>query len=67
MTEQKAYQVADWNGESGEYWAANQARLDALVAPPTADALASAELAVRSAAQQVFNISLIRHCGSAHP
>ena len=32
MTEQKAYQVADWNGESGEYWAANQARLDAMFA-----------------------------------
>ena len=29
MTEQNAYQVADWNGQSGEYWAANQARLDA--------------------------------------
>ncbi len=32
MTEQKAYQVADWNGESGEYWAVNQARLDAMFA-----------------------------------
>lgn len=32
MTEQNAYQVADWNGKSGEYWAANQARLDAMMA-----------------------------------
>jgi len=32
MTEQNAYQVADWNGQSGEYWAANQARLDAMLA-----------------------------------
>jgi len=32
MTEQNAYQVADWNGQSGEYWVANQARLDAMLA-----------------------------------
>ncbi|TWC22096.1 MULTISPECIES: class I SAM-dependent methyltransferase [unclassified Pseudomonas] len=32
MTEQNAHQVADWNGQSGEYWAANQARLDAMMA-----------------------------------
>jgi SAM-dependent methyltransferase len=32
MTEQNAYQVADWNGQSGERWVANQARLDAMVA-----------------------------------
>ncbi|AZF07199.1 class I SAM-dependent methyltransferase [Pseudomonas sp. R5-89-07] len=32
MTEQNAYQVADWNGKSGEYWVANQARLDAMMA-----------------------------------
>ncbi|MEE4678572.1 hypothetical protein V2K56_02810 [Pseudomonas alliivorans] len=32
MTEQTAYQVADWNGQSGEYWAANQVRLDAMMA-----------------------------------
>ncbi|RQS14910.1 class I SAM-dependent methyltransferase [Burkholderia sp. Bp8998] len=31
MTEQNAYQVADWNGQSGERWVANQARLDAMV------------------------------------
>lgn len=32
MTEQNAYQVTDWNGQSGERWVANQARLDAMVA-----------------------------------
>ncbi|MGN6651760.1 class I SAM-dependent methyltransferase [Trinickia sp.] len=32
MGEQNAYQVADWNGQSGERWVANQARLDAMVA-----------------------------------
>ena len=32
MTEENAYQVADWNGQSGERWVANQARLDAMVA-----------------------------------
>lgn len=32
MTESKAYQVADWNGRSGEQWVANQARLDAMLA-----------------------------------
>jgi SAM-dependent methyltransferase len=31
MTESKAYQVADWNGRSGEQWVANQARLDAML------------------------------------
>lgn len=31
MAEQNAYQVADWNGQSGERWVANQARLDAMV------------------------------------
>ncbi|RIV77668.1 class I SAM-dependent methyltransferase [Burkholderia pseudomallei] len=32
MTEQNAYQVDDWNGQSGERWVANQVRLDAMVA-----------------------------------
>jgi len=32
MAEQNAYQVADWNGHSGEHWVANQARLDAMLA-----------------------------------
>lgn len=32
MTEESADQVGDWNGQSGERWVINQARLDALVA-----------------------------------
>ncbi|EDT39369.1 class I SAM-dependent methyltransferase [Burkholderia ambifaria] len=32
MAEQNAYQIADWNGQSGERWVANQARLDAMLA-----------------------------------
>ncbi|EDZ99320.1 putative methyltransferase protein, partial [Burkholderia sp. H160] len=32
MAQQNTYQVADWNGQSGERWVANQARLDAMVA-----------------------------------
>lgn len=31
MAKENAYQVADWNGQSGERWVANQARLDAMV------------------------------------
>src|SRR5437016_3148944 len=32
MAERNADQVAGWNGQSGERWVANQARLDAMVA-----------------------------------
>jgi SAM-dependent methyltransferase len=32
MAQQNADQVGDWNGQSGERWVANQARLDAMVA-----------------------------------
>ena len=32
MAEQNANQIADWNGQSGERWVANQARLDAMLA-----------------------------------
>ena len=32
MAQHNADQVADWNGQSGERWVANQARLDAMVA-----------------------------------
>jgi hypothetical protein len=32
MTEQNAHQIADWNGQTGERWVANQARLDAMLA-----------------------------------
>jgi SAM-dependent methyltransferase len=32
MAEKNVYQVADWNGQSGERWVAHQARLDARLA-----------------------------------
>ena len=32
MAKKNIYQVADWNGQSGARWVANQARLDAMVA-----------------------------------
>lgn len=32
MAEQNAYQVGGWDGQSGERWVANQARLDAMAA-----------------------------------
>ncbi|EIZ77145.1 methyltransferase [Novosphingobium sp. Rr 2-17] len=32
MSERNAYQVADWNGQNGERWVANQTRLDAMLA-----------------------------------
>lgn len=31
MAEQNAHQVADWNGQSGAHWVANQARLDGMM------------------------------------
>lgn len=32
MPDQNVFQVADWNGRSGERWVTNQARLDAMLA-----------------------------------
>ena len=32
MAEKNTYQTSDWNGQSGERWVANQARLDAVAA-----------------------------------
>src|ERR1700739_3983278 len=32
MAEKNVYQVADWNGQSGERWVAYQSRLDAMMA-----------------------------------
>jgi SAM-dependent methyltransferase len=45
MAEQAAYQVADWNGQSGERWVANQARLDLMLAVFGEAALQAAALA----------------------
>ena len=32
MAERNTNQIADWNGQSGERWVANQARVDAMMA-----------------------------------
>ncbi len=45
MTEQNADQVGDWNGQSGERWVVNQARLDAMVAVFGQAAIEAAALA----------------------
>ncbi len=42
MSQHNAYQVADWNGASGERWLANQTRLDAMLAVFGGAALAAA-------------------------
>ncbi|MTV36255.1 class I SAM-dependent methyltransferase [Duganella radicis] len=57
MTEQHAYQVADWNGQSGERWVANQARLDAMVA---VFGQAAIEAAAPSAGERVLDVG----CGA---
>ncbi|PTB22429.1 SAM-dependent methyltransferase [Trinickia symbiotica] len=57
MTEQNAYQVADWNGQSGERWVANQARLDAMVA---AFGHAAIEAAAPSKGERVLDVG----CGA---
>ena len=55
MAESNTYQVADWNGESGEYWAANQARLDAMFA---VFGQAAIEAAAPAAGERVLDVGL---------
>ena len=57
MAEQNAYQVADWNGQSGEYWVANQTRLDAMLA---AFGQAAIEAAAPAAGERVLDVG----CGA---
>lgn len=57
MAEQNAYQVADWNGQSGEHWVANQARLDAMLA-------AFGEAAIEAAAPATGERVLDVGCGA---
>jgi SAM-dependent methyltransferase len=57
MAEQNAYQVADWNGQSGEHWVANQARLDAMLA-------AFGEAAIEAAAPAMDERILDVGCGA---
>ncbi|MGF6962574.1 SAM-dependent methyltransferase [Paraburkholderia youngii] len=57
LAEQNAYQVADWNGQSGERWVANQARLDAMVA---VFGQAAIEAAAPAAGERVLDVG----CGA---
>jgi cyclopropane fatty-acyl-phospholipid synthase-like methyltransferase len=57
MAEQNAYRVADWNGQSGERWVANQARLDAMAA---VFGLAAIEAAAPATGERVLDIG----CGA---
>src|SRR3954454_17539508 len=57
MAEQNAYQVADCNGQSGERWVANQARLDAMLA---AFGQAAIETAAPATGERVLDVG----CGA---
>lgn len=57
MTEQNAHQVADWSGQSGERWVANQARLDAMV---TMFGQAAIEAAAPAKGERVLDVG----CGA---
>ncbi|KAI3611148.1 SAM-dependent methyltransferase (plasmid) [Cupriavidus necator H850] len=57
MAEQSADQVGDWNGQSGERWVANQARLDAMVA---VFGQAAIEVAAPATGERVLDIG----CGA---
>lgn len=57
MSGKNAYQVADWNGQSGERWVANQARLDQMLA-------AFGEAAIRAAAPAQGESVLDIGCGA---
>ncbi|KWU18997.1 class I SAM-dependent methyltransferase [Burkholderia cenocepacia] len=57
MAKQSADQVGDWNGQSGERWVANQARVDALVA---VFGLAAIEAAAPATGERVLDIG----CGA---
>ncbi|CAH0180609.1 class I SAM-dependent methyltransferase [Pseudomonas mediterranea] len=57
MTEQNAHHVADWSGQSGERWVANQARLDAMV---TMFGQAAIEAAAPAKGERVLDVG----CGT---
>ena len=64
MAEQNAYQIADWNGQTGERWVANQARLDAMLAVFGQAAIKRANLLVtppRSRARSVTTTAATQH------
>jgi len=57
MAKQNANQAADWNGQSGEHWVANQARLDAMLA---VFGQAAIEAAAPAAGERVLDVG----CGA---
>ncbi|APG89274.1 SAM-dependent methyltransferase (plasmid) [Sinorhizobium americanum CCGM7] len=57
MEEENVYQVADWNGQSGERWVAYQARLDAMMA---AFGQAAIEAAAPAPGERVLDVG----CGA---
>ncbi len=57
MAEQNAYQLADWNGQSGEHWVVHQARLDARLA---VFGKAAIEAAAPAAGERVLDVG----CGA---
>jgi SAM-dependent methyltransferase len=57
MTAQNARQLADWNGKSGDYWVANHARLDAMLA---VFGQAAIEAAAPAAGERVLDVG----CGA---
>ncbi len=57
MAEQNAYQLADWNGQSGEHWVVHQARHDARLA---VFGKAAIEAAAPAAGERVLDVG----CGA---
>ncbi|APO70826.1 SAM-dependent methyltransferase protein (plasmid) [Rhizobium gallicum] len=57
MVEKNVYQVADWNGQSGERWVAYQARLDAMM---TVFGQAAIDAAAPAASERVLDVG----CGA---
>jgi SAM-dependent methyltransferase len=57
MAQKNTDQIADWNGQSGERWVANQARLDAMVA---VFGQAAIEAAAPAAGERVLDVG----CGA---
>lgn len=60
MAQQNAEHIADWRGQSGERWAAYQARLDAMMAP---FGQAAIEAAAPTTGERVLDVG----CGAGRP
>lgn len=59
MAEKNVYQVADWNGQSGERWVAYQARLDAMMA---VFGQAAIEAAAPATGERVLDVERMDGC-----